>query len=184
MTWRRAALYWLTFAALSAYYVIALRTPDGSTAAPLQRAPFLDVREPELQRLEVRRAERTLRFARSAGRWQVVEPSGVAVAADLVAALVSAVAEAPAVEMVAAAGADLTQFGLDPPASELTLTAAAAPIVVRLGGRNPAGTAVYAQRLPDPQVFLIGLNVRYYEDLLFEALAAGLEAPAHTTPER
>ena len=39
--------------------------------------------------------------------------------------------------------------------------------------RNPARTAVYAQRSDSPRVFLIGLNVRYYEDLLFEALRAG-----------
>jgi hypothetical protein len=39
-----------------------------------------------------------------------------------------------------------------------------------LGSRNPSGTAIYAQRDDTRRVFLIGLNVRYYEDLLFQGV--------------
>lgn len=68
----------------------------------------------------------------------------------------------------------LGEFGLQDPQSEITLQrTSAAPVTVRLGMRNPAGTAVYAQRSDSPQVFLIGLNVRYYEDLVFDALRQG-----------
>jgi len=45
--------------------------------------------------------------------------------------------------------------------------------VVTIGDANPTGTAVYAQRQGAPDVVLIGRNVRYYEDLIFQALPAG-----------
>jgi hypothetical protein len=48
---------------------------------------------------------------------------------------------------------------------------------VTIGGANPTGTAVYAQRQDSADVVLIGRNVRYYEDLIFQALAAE-RAPA------
>ncbi len=40
---------------------------------------------------------------------------------------------------------------------------------VLLGARNPTRTAVYAKRDDRPAVYLVGLNVQYYEDLIFEA---------------
>jgi hypothetical protein len=178
MTWRRVVFYWLCFAGLSLYYVIAVHEPAGEAAAHLTRAPFLDVPANDIDGLELRRGTAVVRCRREAGRWQVVEPAGRTVPSDLVAALVTNLCQLPDVEVVAEASKELGQFGLDPPVSQLVLTrpggalGAARPITVRIGNRNPAGTAVYAQRDDDARVFLIGLNVRYYEDLLFEAVRA------------
>ncbi|HYV57490.1 MAG TPA: hypothetical protein VE911_08095, partial [Candidatus Nitrosopolaris sp.] len=49
--------------------------------------------------------------------------------------------------------------------------------VVTLGGTNPTGTAVYARLAGAPEVVLIGRDVQYYEELIFQALA-GTPAPA------
>ena len=46
-----------------------------------------------------------------------------------------------------------------------------------IGETNPTGTAVYARRGGNPVVVLIGRNVRYYEDLIFQALPSG-QVPA------
>lgn len=176
MTWPRVGLYWLCFIGLSAYYVAVEREDTGVAAAHVTRAPFLSVAENEIDAVELRRGGALVRCGRVAGRWQVVEPPSRMVPPDLIAALVTNLAQLPDVEVVAETAKDLGQYGLDPPVSQIVLTpaagpiAAARPITVRLGGRNPSGTAVYAQRDDSDRVFLIGLNVRYYEDLVFEAL--------------
>jgi hypothetical protein len=41
---------------------------------------------------------------------------------------------------------------------------------IRLGTLNPAKTAVYASGSGTHQVVLLGLNIRYYLDLVAEAL--------------
>ena len=43
---------------------------------------------------------------------------------------------------------------------------------VFLGANNPTNTALYAMRDDRPAVFLVGLNLRYYVDLIFEAARA------------
>jgi hypothetical protein len=171
MTWRRVAIFWGCFAALSAYYFAVERAPSGPAVAHLTRAAFVDMPTDRIEAFEVRRGTAVIRCRRVAGRGQVVEPPSAPVPPDLVAALVANLSQLPDVEVVAETAMDLSQFGLDAPASQLTLTPTGGePVTVRLGTRNPSGTAVYAQRGTDPRVFLIGLNVRYYEDLLFEAL--------------
>ncbi len=171
MTWRRAAGYWGCFLVLGAYYLVALREPQAPAPAHLTRAPFLSVSDDAIDGLELRRGTAVIRCRRVTGRWQVVEPAGHPVPSDLVSALVANLTELPEVEVVAEEGADVAQFGLDPPVSELTLTSAGGtPITVRLGGRNPSGTAIYAQRDVGRRVYLIGLNLRYYEDLLFQSV--------------
>jgi hypothetical protein len=170
MTWRRAALYWAVFLALSAYYTVVLRQSP-PPVAPRTRTAFLDLPAEQIDALELRRGSTVVRCQRHNGRWAVTEPADRAVPADLIAALVANLTQLPDVEVVADTSGALGEFGLQDPQSEITLQPAGRPPVrVRLGAHNPAGTAVYAQRDDSPQVFLIGLNVRYYEDLLFEAL--------------
>jgi hypothetical protein len=170
MTWTRAALYWAVFLALAAYYVAAVREPPGPAASHAREA-FLDFPAEQIDGLELRRGSSVVRCRRSDGRWRVTEPADRLVPSDLVGALVASLTETPDVEVVAEDSAALGAFGLQEPVSELTLQGAGrSPLHVRLGRLNPAGTAVYAQRNDSPRVFLIGLNVRYYEDLVFEAL--------------
>ena len=78
---------------------------------------------------------------------------------------------------MAEAPADLSPFGLDLPRSTLVLKtdSKSPPITLLLGERNPAVTAVYARLEGSPNVFLLGLTVKYYEELLFEAAGAGKE---------
>ncbi len=170
MTWRRAALYWACCFGLLAYYVAVLREPAGQPAAHLTRAPFLQLDVARIESLEVQRGSERLRCARAGDRWQVVDPAGRHAPSDLIAALIDNLTQLPDVEVVADGAGDLVPFGLAPPVSDLTFTETDRPPVrVRLGNPNPAGTAVYAQREGDARVFLVGLNVRYYEDLLWSA---------------
>jgi hypothetical protein len=182
MTWRRAALYWAFFLVLAVYYVAAEREPAGEAAAHLTRAPFLSVPEEQVAAVQVQRGPSVVRCQRLGGRWKVVDPPDSSVPSDLIAGLITNLTQLPDVEVVADKPADLAQFGLDTPASQLVLTPVSGdPITVRLGNRNPAGTALYAQRGTSDRVFLIGLNAGYYEDLLFEGIHR--EPKAQVEPE-
>jgi Domain of unknown function (DUF4340) len=171
MTWPRALAYWACFIVLGGYYLVALREPSRQVPAHLTRAPFLNVPEGEVDALELRRGATVVRCRRIDGRWRVVEPSGTTVPSDLLAALVANVTQLPDVEVVGEGGGDLGQFGLAPPVSQMTLRLTGGQArVLRFGSRNPSGTAIYAQRDDGPRVFLVGLNVRYYEDLVFQGV--------------
>ncbi len=171
MSWRRVVLYWTLFLILGGYYLAVEREPAGSAGAHLTRAPFLNVPEEQIEALQVQRGETLVRCRRVDGRWKVTEPADGNVPADLIAGLITNLTQLPDVEVVAEKPDNLAEFGLDDPTSQVVLTpAAGGPITVRLGNRNPSGTAVYAQRSTSSRVYLIGLNARYYEDLLFEAL--------------
>jgi hypothetical protein len=177
MTWRRAAVYWACFIVLAVYYLAVEREPAGEAAAHLKRAPFLSVPEDQIAALQIQRGTSVVRCRRVQGRWKVVDPANDSVPSDLIAGLITNLTQLPDVEVVTDNPTDLAQFGLDPPASQLVLTPVSGdPLTVRIGSHNPAGTALYAQRGTNARVFLIGLNVRYYEDLLFEGLPRKPEA--------
>jgi hypothetical protein len=167
MTWRRAALYWVILLGLYAYDHAAGRDTPASETPPV-RAAFLGIAADRIDAFEVRRATSVVQCRRVDGRWKVIEPADRAAPADLIEALVASVTELPEVEVVADSSARLADFGLQEPQSEMTLRGAGHTLArVRLGAQNPAGTAVYAQRDDSPMVVLVGLNVRYYENLLF-----------------
>ena len=173
MTWRRALAYWACFLVLAVYYLLVLRQPSQPVPAHLTRAPFLNVPERQIDALELRRGTTVIRCRRVDGRWQVVEPAGCRVPSDLVTALVDNLTQLPDVEVVDEGQGDLAQFGLAPPVSQMTLTMTGGKVrSLRFGSRNPSGTAIYAQRDDSHRVFLIGLNVRYYEDLVFQGIGA------------
>jgi hypothetical protein len=172
MTWWRAAAYWVCFLALVGYYLIGEHPPEAETAQG-QRASFLNLPEERIMAIELHRKERHVHCRRIEGSWQLVQPAGGTVPADLIAALVANLAQLSDVDLVADNNKDLAQFGLETPASQITLTPdAGEPIRIQLGIQNPAGTAEYAERSGSHGVYLIGLNVRYYEDLVFEMVGS------------
>lgn len=133
--------------------------PPSAAPAPLP-TPAVTVRQ-----VTVEAAGRRLRAVRAGDRWQVAEPAGSAATSDLISALLSAVLDTRA-EPVVADPTDLAEFGLEQPSARITLDrSAGAPVVLLLGGTNPAETGVYGRLEGNPQVVLLGLNVRYYVDL-------------------
>jgi len=109
---------------------------------------------------------RTVRARRVGEQWEVVEPGGAVVPADLLSALVSAVLETPA-QPVASDSDRVAEFGLDKPSARVTFERPGAPaVILSLGDTNPAETGVYGRLEGDPQIIMLGLNVRYYIDLV------------------
>ncbi len=178
----QVALLWAVFVALALEYhlVEAPRARAPAPPAPV-RARFLDVGPDALREVRLHQGGRTIVMGRRDGGWEVTQPPQAPIPRDLAAAFVAALAGAEVIDRVGTADGDADAFGLGGGASRVELvTADGATTAIALGDTNPTGTAVYARRAGDPAIVLIGRNVRYYEDLLFQALPAG-RVPADST---
>jgi hypothetical protein len=169
--WRQVIGLWVVFAALAAeFWLVELRQVEPMPSNRPERRRFVDVDPGEIREVVLARTGRSVAARRSEGHWTVVDPPDSPIPSDLVAAFVDALAKAEEIDQVAAGAVDARAFGLDTAASHVELKMTGAPVIVTIGGPNPTGTAVYARRGEAPDVVLIGRNVRYYEDLIFQAL--------------
>jgi Domain of unknown function (DUF4340) len=167
MSWPRALVYLLIAGMLGTIYVVTAPPPPPPPAA----APEASAPEVAIDSMRLEAGGRTVRATRSDARWTVVEPATATVPSDLISALVAAVLETPA-EPVTSDADRLADFGLDSPSTRLTFgRPAAPPVTLSLGSTNPAETGVYARLEGNPQVILVGLNVRYYIDLILKQSA-------------
>lgn len=159
MSWRHALTY-VTLAALLGIALWATTPPAPPALPPTPARPG-----PDIVALRVTAGDRQVEARRVDDRWQVAAPHADAVTSDLVDALVTAVLDAPA-EPVTSSG-PLDEFGLERPFARIELVRRAGkPVTVLVGRTNPADTGVYGQLEGNPQVVLMGLNVRYYVELM------------------
>jgi hypothetical protein len=170
--WRQVVVLYVVLGALAvAWMVLEPRRPEIEADVPPTRPRFLAVARDDVVEVRVERAGRAVTFRRAGDRWQVTEPADASVPPDLVRAFVEALVDADEIDRVAAVPTDVEPFGLDDDATRVTISGGAGdPTVVLLGRTNPTGTALYARRVGVAGVVLIGRNVRYYEDLIYEAL--------------
>ena len=173
MPWTRAFAYVAAAVVLAIVYWATAPPPRRSPTASSERSATASP-EPNLAidtvRLEV--SGRTISARREGEQWEIVEPAGATVPSDLIAALVSAVLETPALPVTSDANS-LTEFGLDKPSARLTFGRPGdTAVTLSLGGTNPAATGIYGQLEGKSQVILLGLNVRYYIDLVLRQAKA------------
>jgi hypothetical protein len=172
MRWRQVIVLYVVAAALGGWYWLIERQPAVMPRS-VDRRRFLDIDAQGLREVRVRRPGHEMVSRREGDGWVVVVPAGGMVPSDLIAAFTNALAAAVEIARIADRPADEGQYGLDESASRIEIVPATGdPIVVVLGGTNPTGTAVYARRDAAPEVVLVGRNIRYYEDLIFQALQA------------
>jgi hypothetical protein len=177
MSWGRVALFYVVLAALAAeYWVVERSRPPAAAGRPARRR-LLQVRLDDVREIHLRRAGREVEARRTGAQWAVVEPPDAPVPPDLIAAFAETLLAAEEIDAMTL-GADAHAYGLGEGAGEVELvTAGGEAVRLTLGGTNPTGTAVYARRAGTPEVLLIGRNVGYYEDLIFQSLPVG-RAPA------
>jgi hypothetical protein len=181
MTWRRAWGYVAVFVALTFLQAFssrqAARQEAGVETVPrvgVTPIPFLAAKPEDIEEVDIEMSGQSAQLKRAGTRWEVIQPAGKELSGDLVSALLTAVLEVPEVEVVGVLDDRAVDFGMDAPTAELRLKQAGRPSLdIRLGALNPARTAVYASGSGTPQVVLLGLNVRYYLDLVAEALFRG-----------
>lgn len=172
MRWRQVILLYVVAAGLGGWYWYVERHVE-ATPRDESRPRLLQLDAEALREVRVRRPGLTMVSRRDGDAWVVVEPAGGSVPSDLIAAFANALMAAEEIARVADGADDTRQFGLDERASRVEMVPQTGDtIIVVLGGTNPTGTAVYARRGATPEVILVGRNIRYYEDLIFQALAA------------
>ena len=166
MAWTRALVYVVTAVLLAIVYFTATPTPRHAPAADPAAAASPEAPHMAIDTVRVEADGRTVGARRARDQWQVVDPPGAAVPSDLIEALVSAVLDTPAVP-VAGDGQRPSDFGLDAPSARVIFgRPGGTPVTLTLGGTNPAATGVYGRLDGNPQIILVGLNVRYYIDLV------------------
>jgi hypothetical protein len=171
MRWRQVMVLYAVAAALAGDYLLQSpreKTAERPTVRARTRVLGLDLAS--VGEITIDHGGRRFVARRAGDGWEVDEPAGANVPSGLVQAFVVAVVDAEAIERQEAM-ADLTQFGLDEGATRIEVRPSGGPPeTLWLGTTNPSGTAVYARRLGTPGVLLVGRTLRYYEELIVQAL--------------
>jgi hypothetical protein len=172
MRWRQVIALWVVAICMGGWYwFVELHRTEPAKAA--EKPPFVVIDPSGLREVRVHRRGHAMVSRWDGSAWVVVEPKGGTVPSDLIAAFANALASAQEIARIADRADDAGQYGLDERASRIEVVPANGDaVVVVLGGTNPTGTAVYARRDAAPEVVLVGRNIRYYEDLIFQALGA------------
>ena len=184
MTWWKTAAYWGLAACLFAYYLAFEGEPPAAEQTKSRMEIVLPIFTDEVKGLTLRTEGREIRTERPEKRWRVVRPEERAVPSDLFTALLDSLTKSQKSEVVSASPSqeEVEGFGLAAPAWTLEVEGKdGKKTIVQFGDRNPPTTAVYARIEGSPKVFLVGLNVQYYGDLIFEAAYPRGSGAAETT---
>jgi hypothetical protein len=146
--------------------------------------PFLVAVAERIDRVRLEQEGMAVQFERRDGRWITVEPEGLASPGDIVDAILDSLTTLPPVEVVSEGTGNDEQFGFTPPRARVRLEQQGTVVsTVVFGELSPTRTAVYARQSGKDEVALVGLNAKYYMDLVFENVrrqkaSAGAAAPS------
>jgi hypothetical protein len=189
MSWARIVTYFVVAIALTLHLRSVTQTGgDAADAAKAPTEPFLAAVPERVDRVRFESGTLALQFEKKDGRWVTTEPEGLAPPGDVIAAVVDSFTTLPPIEIVSDGKANADQFGLVPPRMRIRLESGGDLVsTIVLGELSPTRTAVYARKSGSDDVALIGLNAKYYIDLVFENVrrqraSAGIVEPAPATP--
>lgn len=137
------------------YYVYEIRLGPQRERAEAEKGRLFTLEAKDVEGLVLRRGAETVRLKREGEGWVLLEPVRARAEARAVDALVSSLTSARVEREIESNPATLADFGLDPPAAEVTLTARGQEHGLRLGAKTPTGIWVYAQARGKPPVFLL-----------------------------
>jgi hypothetical protein len=178
---RPAIIYAIIFLALLPVYFWSL--PSIQPASTLRQKEESLLKLDSIDAITVTSGAETLKFQKVAGgpaqplgasaglpHYELVEPPGKFIPQDLMNAMIQLLIQAKSVEVVSETDKDLSQFDLDKPKAHLVIESAGhpQPITLEFGSENPTHTAIYARIQGVPRVFLLGRNLEYYQQLMFQ----------------
>jgi hypothetical protein len=174
VSWLRALGYWLVAGVLAVIYWTGQRpavVDHLEVEAPGAPAAAFTIDREALRAVELRRGEVAIEFERSGNAWRVRKPAGAPIALGLIDAFVDQLGDAATGEQIGNEGGDPGAFGFTQPSFTVSVRQAdGPPLELVVGDRTPTRTASYARIAGSPTVFVVGLNLTYYADLLFEAV--------------
>ena len=171
MTWRSVAVYWVLGVILASVVYTEWRTRNPVDVEIERPASPVVVADAPIDGVVARHGEMVLEIRKEDDRWRLRRPSGASLPSDLVDALVDTLITLPPVEIVEEVDSRADEFGLAPPMFSIQLeTGQRTLATVDLGKRNPTRTAVYARLKGAERIYLLGLNARYYAELIYEEI--------------
>jgi len=175
MKFRTTLMLLIVLAALGGYVLWSGRqksdanTTTGAAIAVLQLDPAA------IRAIDVRGEGKQVRVERDASGWQVQAPKPGPADTFRVTEVISGLAKLNATQMITPTGQDLKPYGLDKPAYEVQLDGST-PETLRLGTKNPDGSATYVQRAAAPTIYLV-------KDSLIDTIERWVaDPPAQPTP--
>jgi hypothetical protein len=155
--WRTGAAA-LVLAGLGAYvYFVDSKRPDTpADVKPKEKVFALD--KTKVQSLELRPAAGDpVRVAKDGKVWRITAPQPAPADQQEVDTLLAALEGLEIDEVAAETAPRLSEFGLEPPHTTVTVTqqGAPAPLALQVGGKTPDGASVYAKLPQQPRVFTV-----------------------------
>ena len=156
MRWTTTAVLAVLLAGLATfYYVYEIRqAPAREQAAAQKDRVWAGVEAKDIDDVTLARGAETLKLQKQGDAWALVKPLAVKADTRAVEDLVNALALARIERELDPAPAKPEDYGLQPPAVEVTFKAKGESRGIRLGGKSPTGLWIYAQRTDKPAVFL------------------------------
>jgi len=144
------------FLVLDSYYLTPKREKTTSTQGRLWTIEPKDV-----ETVTIRRRDDTVKVKRAGDSWEMLEPVKTRGNSGVINEVVTGLATARVDREIDANPSKPADFGLEPPAAQVTLEVKgqAAPLTLTVGGKNPTGVWVYAREGSKPAVVAIGETV-------------------------
>jgi hypothetical protein len=158
MRWQTTAVLALLLVLAGGYFFYDVRYLEPAREKREQAKDRLWALEPKgVEEVILEREAGRVRLKRSGDGWQIVEPVSAPGARGAIDDMVTTIATARMDREVADRPAALGDFGLEPPAAEVTLVVKDRPEPVRLalGSMSPTRAWVYAKKPDAPAVFLV-----------------------------
>jgi hypothetical protein len=175
MSWTRATAYWLVAGLLLwAYVALQPRARGGGdveVARQASRSTVLSVDPETVESVELKRGDATIAWQRKGRGWELRLPTGKAIPVGLLEAFVDQLGDAGRGEELDGSGTENAYYGLEEPSFVVTVRSTdREPITLVVGARTPTKTASYARVQGSKPVLVVGLNLTYYADLMFDAV--------------
>ena len=186
MSWPKVIAYYALAALLSFHLLAVARERAGAVPEPTAaNAPFLAAVPERIDRVRMEKDATIVQVERKDGRWIVTEPEGIAPPGDVIDAVLDSLTSLPPIEIVSDGVEHEGQFGLIPPRARIRIEQQGELVsTIILGELSPTRTAVYAKRSGKDEVALIGLNGKYYIDLIFENVRRQQESSGAAAAQR
>lgn len=156
MRWKTTAVLAALLIALGTFfYVYEVRQgPVREKAVSEKDRLYKELEAKDIDDVTIKRGGETVHLEKADGAWTLTAPVETRAESRPVEDLVSSLAGTRVEREIDPSPAKLADFGLEPPAVEITFRAKGQERGLRLGGKNPTGIWVYAQETGKPAVFL------------------------------
>lgn len=162
MSWKTLTVLLVLAAGLGGFLVVDTQwlTPRREKAESA-KGRLWRVEPKDIETLTIKRKDDTVKLRRTGDGWEMLEPVKTRADGGVANEVVTNLATARIDREIDAKPAKLDDYGLEPPAAQVTLDVKgqSAPLTLAVGGKNPTGVWVYAREGSKPAVVVVGESV-------------------------